>query len=107
MEQISRRSDILEKTFRKNIFPEFFIAKNVREQNPELFMSSFDINSLFTNVPLDETIEISVKKLFGRKKKYKGFSKEQFKKLLSLAVKDSFFLFDDIYYEQVDGVAMG
>ena len=85
----------------------FEFAKIVREQNPEFFMASFDIDSLFTNVPLDETIEISVKKLFGRKKKYKGFSRQQFKKLLSLAVKDSFFLFDDTYYEQVDGVAMG
>ena len=85
----------------------FEFAKNVREQNPEFFMASFDIDSLFTNVPLDETIEISVKKLFGRKKKFKGFSRQQFKKLLSLAVKDSFFLFNGTYYEQVDGVAMG
>ena len=85
----------------------FEFAKNVREQNPEFFMASFDIDSLFTNVPLDETIEISVKKLFGRNKKYKGFSRQQFKTLLSLAVKDSFFLFNGTYYEQVDGVAMG
>ena len=42
----------------------FDFAKNVREQNPELFMASFDVDSLFTNVPLDETIDISVKKLF-------------------------------------------
>ena len=85
----------------------FEFAKNVREQNPELFMASFDIDSLFTNVPLDETIDISVKKLFGRKKRYKGFSKENFRKLLCLAVKDSILLFNDTYYEQVDGVAMG
>ena len=85
----------------------FEFAKNVRNQNPELFMASFDIDSLFTNVPLDETIDISVKKLFGRKKKYNGFSRENFKKLLSFAVKNSFFLFNGTYYEQVDGVAMG
>ena len=85
----------------------FDFAKNVREQNPELFMASFDVDSLFTNVPLDETIDISVKKLFGRKKKYKGFTKENFKKLLSFAVKDSFFIFNGTYYKQVDGVAMG
>ena len=85
----------------------FDFAKNVREQNPELFMASFDINSLFTNVPLDETINICVKKLFGRKNKFKGYSKEDFKKLLCFAVKDSFFLFNGSYYEQVDGVAMG
>ena len=70
-------------------------------------MASFDIDSLFTNVPLDETIDICVKKLFGRKRKFEGFTKEQFKKLLSLAVKNSCFLFNGEYYEQVDGVAMG
>ena len=85
----------------------FEFAKNIREQNQEFFMASFDIDSLFTNVPLVETIEISVKKLFGKKKKYKGFSRQQFKKLLSLAVQDSFFLFDGTYYEQGDGVATG
>ena len=70
-------------------------------------MASFDINSLFTNVPLEETIDINVKKLFGRKKKFKGFTKEEFRKLLCFAVKDSFFLFNGCYYEQLDGVAMG
>ena len=49
----------------------------------------------------------SVDKLFGKKKKYEGFSKDQFRKLLSLAVKNSFFLFNGTYYEQIDGVAMG
>ena len=77
-------------------------TKNVRNQNPDLFMASFDIDSLFTNVPIDETIDISIKKLFGRKKKYNGFSKEQFQKLLGFAVKNSFFLFDGKYYEQVE-----
>ena len=70
-------------------------------------MASFDIDSLFTNLPLDETIDICVSKLFGKKHKFKGFSRQQFKKLLSLAVKNSFFLFNGTYYEQVDGVAMG
>ena len=85
----------------------FEFARAVRNQNPDLYMASFDIDSLFTNVPLDETIDICVKKLFGRKRKFEGFTKEQFKKLLSLAVKNSCFLFNGQYYEQVDGVAMG
>jgi hypothetical protein len=85
----------------------FEFAKIIRDQNPDFYMASFDIDSLFTNVPLEETIDITVNKLFGKKKKYEGFSKEQFRKLLSLAVKNSFFLFNGNYYEQVDGVAMG
>ena len=69
----------------------FEFAKNVRNQNPDLFMASFDIDSLFTNVPIDETIDISINRLFGRKKKYNGFSRKQFKKLLGFAVKNSFY----------------
>ena len=41
----------------------FEFAKNVRDQNSDFFMASFDIDSLFTNVPLDETIDITVKKV--------------------------------------------
>ena len=82
-------------------------AKNFREQNPDLFMASFDIDSLFTNLPLEETIDICVKKLFGRKKKYQGFSKDLFRQLLCFAIKDSSFVSNGTYYEQRDGVAMG
>ena len=43
----------------KNVSKDSFgFAKNVREQNPDLFVSSVDIDSLFTNVPLDETIDL-------------------------------------------------
>ena len=40
----------------------FEFATDIRKQNPDLFMASFDIDSLFTNLPLDETIEFCVKK---------------------------------------------
>ena len=51
-------------------------------------MASFDIDSLFINLPLDETIEIRVKKIFGRKKTFKGMSKIEFKTLLEFATKN-------------------
>ena len=85
----------------------FSFAAEVRQQNPDLFMASFDVNSLFTNIPLDETIEICVKNLFGRKHKFKGFNKSEFRTLLQFAVKDNLILFNGKYYIQTDGVAMG
>ena len=85
----------------------FSFANDVQKQNASLFMTSFDIDSLFTNLPLDETIELCVKKLFIGKKKVKGFGKKQFKTLLELATKKSFFLFNGHYYVQTDGVSMG
>ena len=85
----------------------FSFAADVRQQNPDLYMASFDVDSLFTNIPLDETIDICVKKLFGRKHKFKGFSKSEFRSLLQFAVKDNLILFNGKYYIQIDGVAMG
>ena len=85
----------------------FTFATDIIKQNSKFFMTSLDVDSLFTNIPLDETIEICVRKLFGRKRKFNGFSQVEFKQLLQLAVKDSLFIFNGKYYTQCDGVAMG
>ena len=37
----------------------FEFAKIICEKNAGLFMASLDVNSLFTNVPLEETIKPS------------------------------------------------
>ena len=60
-------------------------------------MVSFDIESLFTNIPLDKIINISVNKVFGNQKRVKGLLKKDFKQLLTLSV------FNNVYYQQVDG----
>ena len=85
----------------------FLFSSDIRDQNPDLFMASFDIDSLFTNLPLDETIELCVRKTFKRKRKFKGLTRSEFKKLLEFATKDALILFNGKYYEQIDGVAMG
>ena len=71
-------------------------------------MASLDVDALFTNIPLDETIDICVKKLFKTPDTLvKGISKNDFRDLLNLATKESFFTFNNKFYIQVDGVAMG
>ena len=85
----------------------FSFASEVRNENPDLFMASFDVDSLFTNIPLDETIEICISKLYGRKHKYNKIKRSDFRKLLQYAVKDALILFNGKYYIQIDGVAMG
>lgn len=85
----------------------FSFAEEITEQNSDLFMVSFDVESLFTNIPLDETINICVDRLYKRKKKIKGLLKRHFKQLLCHATKSSCFLFNGVYYSQIDGVAMG
>ena len=36
----------------------FQFAEDICEQDPTLFMDSFDVGSLFTNIPLEETIDV-------------------------------------------------
>ena len=70
-------------------------------------MTTFDVKSLFTNIPLNETIDICVDTVFRGKKKVKGLLKRHFKEMLNLATKSSCFIFNGGYFCQIDGVAMG
>ena len=69
-------------------------------------MISFDVCSLFTNIPLNETIDIAVKLLLDNDPNI-GMSKEELRKLFEFATSKSHFLFNDEIFDQVDGVAMG
>ena len=80
----------------------------ILEQDSNTFMTSFDVKSLFTNVPLIETIDIILDKLFPTADSIvQGFNKSNFKKLLELSVIDTHFIFNGKIYKQKDGMAMG
>ena len=68
-------------------------------------MASLDIHSLFTNIPLDETIDICVDNLYNDNKNPPYIPKHDFCNLLNS--QQRIFMFSDKYYKQVDGVAMG
>ena len=70
-------------------------------------MCSFDVSSLFTNVPLDETISIAIDRLFAEGHDTMGMSKDTLSYLLCTAAKDCCFVFNGHFYCQLDGVAMG
>ena len=68
---------------------------------------SFDVTSLFTNVPLHETIDIILKRVYGHDSVLQPpFEKNIFKKML-LKCSSGLFLYNGVWYEQTDGVAMG
>ena len=69
-------------------------------------MASIDVDSLFTNIPLDGTINIIIEELFSENETVHNLNKDYFKCLLTLATKESDFLFDGELYQQVDRVAM-
>ena len=70
-------------------------------------MVSFDVASLFTNVPLEETIEIILKRIYINKEITTDIPKQEMKELLILFTKNVHFTFNNETYIQVDGVAMG
>ena len=72
-----------------------------------VFMASFDVVSLFTNIPVNETTGIISNALFSDHQFFHGLDRSEFEKLLSLSVKNCHFIFDGCLYQQVDGVAMG
>ena len=72
----------------------FEFSRDILNQNPNLFMASLDFDSLFKNILLDETINIIIEKLFSENETNHNFNKDQFKCLLTLATKESYFLYD-------------
>ena len=85
----------------------FHFVSMLEGKDHRLLMASLDVESLFTNIPLDETINIVTSKVFGRKRKVKGISKNDFRRLLLMSTKGTVFLYNGHYYRQIDGVAMG
>jgi hypothetical protein len=70
-------------------------------------MVSYDVTSLFTNVPLQETIDIIIERLYSDKAILTPpFKKIIFKRMLLLC-SQGMFMHNDVWFRQVDGVAMG
>ena len=70
-------------------------------------MTSSNVESLFTNIPLEETINISCDYFFANKDKINNFSRDDIEKLLKMALQSNFFNLDGKIYKQTDGVAIG
>jgi len=70
------------------------------------FMVSFDVESLFTNIPLSECIDQVVDYITKGNPGIK-LSTSDLKRLFLFATAETHFIFKGTYYDQVDGVAMG
>ena len=75
---------------------------------------SYDVVSLFTNIPLNQTINLILEKLYpktpgirARDQRFAGMSRTVFKRSLDWCLRDNTFSFDGEYYVQIDGIAMG
>ena len=74
-------------------------------------MCSLNVDSFFTNIPLEETISICatfLKNFFCFDEGViESIHKSEFKNLLSLAIQELYFMFNNIPYKQKNGVTMG
>ena len=86
----------------------YFVEKIKKEHIPnDHLLVLFDLKSLFTYVPLDETIEIILNRIYNKNEISTDITKNKMKGLLKLCTKSVDFTFDGNIYIQNDGVAMG
>ena len=70
-------------------------------------MASLDVDSLFTNIPLDEAIDICIDSLYNDDENSLKIPIDVFCNLVTVATKEWLFMFNNKFYKQIDGVAMG
>ena len=75
--------------------------------NHPIYIASFDITQLYTNIPLQETIDICLDSLCDNDNMFVNLTRNELNKFLTLATNNSTFYFNDNLYEQLDGLAMG
>ena len=85
----------------------FSFASGVSKFNAKNSMASLHVESLLTNIPLEETIDNIIKDLFFTTDKVHNFEREELKQLLTFAAYETFVIFDGEYYTQIHGVAIG
>ena len=83
-----------------------FVNELSEMKSKDKFLISYDVTSLFTNIPLDETIEIAVNVILENEPDIK-IDKNELKKLFIFATSESHFVFKGKVYDQIDGVTMG
>ena len=70
-------------------------------------MISFYVKSLLTKVPLEETIDVILNKIYDENKIEASIPRNTMKDLLYLCMKNVHFTYDGKIYIQIDGVVMG
>ena len=70
-------------------------------------MVIFDIKSLFTNMPLEKTIDITLERIYDRKEINTQITLAEMRELLKLCTKNVHYTFDNQVYQQNNEVAMG
>ena len=82
--------------------------KSLNAPSENVVMTSYDVTSLFTNVPVKEAIKISADYLYSVDNPCQPpITRSVFIELMELATIGVEFVFGDTLYKQIEGVAMG
>ena len=85
----------------------FSFVSQIKNANlSKKFLVSYDVTSLFTNIPLQETIDIAINLIFSHNPNL-NITKKELKKLFLFATSQTHFIFNSKFYKQIDGVAIG
>ena len=84
----------------------FTFAEELQSFDSKFVMTNFDIESHFTNIPLQETIDLCVENLLKDRTHADNLSKDCFRRLLNRTMSESLILFDQEFYKHQDGVTM-
>ena len=85
----------------------FSFAEELSNYVSNMIMTSFDLESLFTNISLQKTIDLFLEHLFNEKSNIDGFTITDFHELLTITISELLVLFDGEYCKHIDGVARG
>ena len=85
----------------------FFFCSQIKNANLSRKLHvSYDVTSLFTNIPLQEAIDIAINLIFNPNPSL-NITKKRLKKLFLFAKSHTRFTFNRKFYNQIDGKAMG
>jgi hypothetical protein len=105
---ISVLSPVLDKFSQHIVKDSFSFVQSLQTlSSNKNIMCSFDIKSLFTNVPLAEVLQICIDQLYNSDITPPNFPQAVCYDLLKMATTNVEFSFNDVMYRQIDGVAMG
>ena len=84
----------------------FLLFLNLRMQIfPKKFLVSYNVTSLFTNISLQETIDLAINLIFNHNPNLK-ITRKELQKLFLFATSQAHFIFNCKFSNQIDGIAM-
>ena len=84
----------------------FSLDSQIKKENlSKIFLVSYDVTSRFTNIPLQETIDIAINLIFNLNPNL-NITRKELKKRFLFPTSQTNFIFISKLYNQIDGVTM-